>query len=325
VAELDRGAVYEKRRDVDDLMNTDPKHYMRTEVWLPVARRRAEQCGGHISYFALTTSDLYDVRLLEQEGLLEKTERGYPGLGICEFEDVQFQKIVRNVRWCGWSYKGRFEDMALHHPQFEESFSFDVINLDFTAVPFPNEEAPLEGTWGAIERIVQVQMNHRRSFDLFLTFRSDREQTDFRALQRLSDLLDSNLQAGRGLREFEQRTGTTKPSDILDQDYTEFLCLGVPKLLIAHALDVGFDLSKIRICKYARKAGAYFIVKFVFSFEVPSQRQRSFAEPPTLVSGYDAAVPLIFNTPAEDVMAILEADTELSQRVHASLAALNRD
>ena len=151
---IDRAAVDRKRRDVDVLMATATKHFMRREVWLPIAIKRQQQVGRPIRYFTLTTPDLFDVRLLERAGLIERTVRGYPGLGFCEIDDKTYSDIVRGIRWCRLAHKGSFEDMALKSVGFESEFGFDVINLDFTWVPFPEQESPLEGTWGAIRKLL---------------------------------------------------------------------------------------------------------------------------------------------------------------------------
>ena len=55
------------------------------------------------------------------------------------------------------SHKGTFENMVLRDSKLDLEFSYDVVNLDFTWVPFPDKESPLEGTWGAVKRLLEVQ------------------------------------------------------------------------------------------------------------------------------------------------------------------------
>ena len=154
---FDRGEAALKRRDVDLLMATATKHYVRQHVWLPIAFERSQQLNRPIKYFTLTTSDLYDIKVLERKNIIEKTGRGYPGVGFCESNDREFDEISRKLQRCSWSYKGDFEEMVSDHPHFEQEFVFDVVNLDFILVPFPGRESPLEGTWGAIRKLLQVQ------------------------------------------------------------------------------------------------------------------------------------------------------------------------
>jgi hypothetical protein len=217
-----------------------------------------------------------------------------------------------------------FEEMVRDHPNFQDDFCFDVINLDFTWVPFPDQESPLDGTWGAIQRVIQVQWDHRRSFDLLLTFRGAQTNTDVGALNRVADLLQTNIQAGRGVAELEARIGHRQAHRVLGEDYVEFLCMGVPKLLIGDALNLGFELTRHEVYKYPRKGKEerYDIVKFVFSFEVSPALQRQFADPPPLVANYDAAVPLIFSTQVNDVAKILETNAPLVNELEADLESL---
>ena len=196
MAIFDRIELNEKRRNVDPLMATTTKHYVRQQVWLPIAKERQAKVNRFIEYFTLTTADLFDVKILERGGTILKTERGYPGVGFCEFNDKVYDDISRSLNWCRWSHKGFFEDMVRGHPKFETDFGFDVINLDFILVPFPGEESPLEGTWGAIQRMLEVQWEHRRGFDLFLTFRGSRSGTNSSALMSLANLLCENLSRG---------------------------------------------------------------------------------------------------------------------------------
>ena len=311
--EFDRVEVAAKRREIDLLMATAPKHYVRQHVWLPIAVERRERVGRPIRYFTLTTSDLFDVRVLERNGVIERTARGYPGVGFCESNDKEYDEISRRLQRCSWSYKGYFEKMVSEHPNFETEFAFDVVNLDFILVPFPGEESPLAGTWGAIQRLLQVQWTKRTGFDLFITFRGSRGGTNEDAITLVADLLRQNLQSGRGAKEFEDRVGHLDPFKLLDDDYVTFLCMGLPKLLIGDALDLGFVISRVNVFKYPREGehGVYEIVKFTFGLEVPEPPPRVFAQPPHSVRNYDEWVPQIFSEGTVDVGEILERDPNL--------------
>ncbi len=319
----DRRAIAAKSRDVDALMATTVKHYVRRHVWVPAARQRQQRLGRPIRYFTLTTKEIYDIRLLERAGILQRTERGYPGVGFCEMDDEQHAAIQRRLGWCAWSYKGRFEEMVDNHPQFGTDFEFDVINLDFISVPFPDGDAPLSGTWGALRKLLQHQFSHSISFDLFLTFRGSRCGTDDGALREIVSLLESNLRNGRGAVQFEARTGHRDPVRLLSHDYVRFLCDGIPKLLAGEALTLGYKISRLDSFVYERAGsrGPYPILKFVLSLEVPS-RSPGFADPPAIVADYDALVPVIFGKSPVDVGALLGSDQQLSEEVASDLAAL---
>lgn len=305
-------------------MSTAPKHWVRIYAWLPIVKTRASKIGRPIRYFTLTTSELLDIKVLVREGLLEKTNRGYPGLGFCEMAERTHDEILRKLRWCGWHYKGIFEDMVDSHPSFEDEFDFDVINLDFTGVPFPSHEAPLEGTWGSIQKTIDVERKHGTSFDLFLTFRGVKDETDGNALAQVATLVDYNLKNGRGVEEFEARVGHQNVSRLLDENYPEFLCVGIPKLLINHALQSGYSLTHFEVCCYPREGGhgQYYIVKFIFSFDLPHHGGYSFAQPPALVSSYDEAVPMIFGKQTIKVDQVLEKTPELNTTLNEDMGQL---
>ena len=321
---LDRSQLSEKRRNVDPLMATATKHYVRQLVWLPIAQDRQSKVNRAIDYFTLTTPDLFDVRSLERAGVISRTARGFPGVGFCEFNDKIYDDILRKLRWCRWSHKGSFEDMALRHPNFDTHFGFDVVNLDFILVPFPGEESPLEGTWGAIQKLLDVQWNQRRSFDLFLTFRGSASGTNANALRSLADLLVQNLERGRGVDQFRERVGHLEPVKLLNQNYHKFLCMSLPKLLIGDALKLGYKVSRADVYSYPRQGSqeVYEIVKFVFGLEVPIDSTRGFAEAPPVVNDYEEAVPEIFAKSVVQVGSIVDSDAGLRQWLEEDLCTL---
>ena len=321
---FDRGDVAAKRRDVDRLMATAPKHYIRQNVWLPRAIERSEFLGRPIKYFTLTTSDLLDVRLLERNHVIEKTVRGYPGVGFCELDDKEYDNIRRRLQRCLWSYKGYFEEMVTNHPDFESKFEFDVVNLDFILVPFPGQESPLEGTWGAIQKLLRVQWSKKTGFDLFLTFRGSREGTNTEALRDVAGLLRQNLENGRGVEEFRARVGHDDPYKLLEDDYMTFLCLGLPKLLVSDALNIGFRVSRTGVYAYERQSddGPYYIVKFDFGLEIPQSSASKFAKPPNPVSDYEILVPQVFKKDVVNVSELLESNETLKEKLEADLNSL---
>ena len=316
----DRAAIGAKRRDVDVLMSTPTKHYIRQEIWLPAAIRRGSQLGRPITYFTLTTPDLLDIKVLDRAGLLERTQRGYPGIGFCEKDDKTYSDIIRRLQWCPLSYKGSFEDMALEEDDFGSRFGFDTVNLDFTWVPFAENESPLDGTWGAIRRVLEVQYEKRISFDLFLTFRGSLEGTDQNSIAKLVDLLAINLSDGRGVGEFDKRVGHLDVDRLLSEDYLTFLALGLPKLLVGDALEIGFHVSNPNVYSYQRVGSeeTYNIIKFVFGLEVPESAEREFGAVPGLIQHYDTVVPEIFSAHIVDVDDIVRSDSIL-------VSALNDD
>lgn len=324
MADVDRNALDAKRRDVERQMSTIVKHYVRMHVWLPIAVQRANRLNRPIRYFTLTTPQLFDVRVLEREGVLETTSRGFPGVGFCEYNDLEYEGILRGLRWCPLSYKGWFEEMVRAHPGFQQQFDFDVVNLDFVLTPFPGQESPLAGTWGAIQRLLQVQASHDRAFDLFVTFRGSPTDTNPSALSEVARLLNRNLEADLGTVEFEARVGHRDASRLRDENYLEFLCLGLPKLLIGDAMDAGFHVTRYDIYTYPRQGGteSYNIVKFVFTFEITGPGMRPLGDPPLSLTNYEEAVPRLFSQNVVDVSEILMTSQRLREKLERDLTAL---
>ena len=319
----DRAAVDIKRRRIDELMATATKHYVRRQVWLPIAKERKDDVQRPIRYFTLTTPDLLDVRLFEREGLIERSGRGYPGLGFCERSDKRHSDIVRQLRSCLLAYKGTFEEMALQDDILEVDFDFDVVNLDFTWVPFPEKESPLEGTWGAIRKVLEVQWSNRTSFDLFLTFSGSKQGTDDHSVHQVADLLEENLAAGRGLTQFVSRVGHSDARRLLSEDYLTFLSLGLPKMFVGDALEIGFHLTRRQVLRYARVTTnrTYHILKFVFSLEIPSKGHR-FASVPGAVEHYSNVIPQIFESEIVDIDNIVNSNLSLKTALENDLNGL---
>ena len=324
---INRAAVDAKGRDIDRLMETPVKQYMRRHVWLPVAQRRRCQLGRPINYFTLTTPALHDVNLLLDAGLVERTPRGFPNIGFCEFDERRYVLIANQLRRCRWSHRGPFEQMVLEDENFESTFNFDVINLDFIAVPFPDGESPLEGTWGAIEKLLYAQWKQAVGFDLLMTFRGSIDRTDGDALDRVARLLQQNLEGGRGIVEFESRVGHGDPILLMNEDYTTFLSLGLPKLLASKALEIGFEVGGHDVYKYQREGsdGMYHIIKFVMSLEIPQQSSASsFAALPPAVARYDAIVPQIFSKPTVDVDCVLAREPYILKEMEEEIQRLTQ-
>jgi hypothetical protein len=216
--------------------------------------------------------------------------------------------------------------MVRTYEAVDSTFEFDVVNLDFITTPFPGMESPLEGTWGSIQKLLQVQRSHNMDFDLFLTFRGSPTNTNASALDEIAELLARNFRDHRGDIEFQARFGHLNPARLLRENYLLFLCMGLPKLLIADAIQKDYMVSRYDIYTYPREGGDenYHIVKFVFSFEVPRSNAPLFAASPQLLTNYDEAVPRLFRTNVVDVGDILTASPLLNDELMQEIEVLDR-
>ena len=324
MSEIDRAAVGAERREIDVLMATTNKHYVREHVWLPATLNRKVAVGRPINYFTLTTPDLFDVKVLHRAGVIERTPRGYPGLGFCERDDKTYSDIARQIKKCKISHKGSFEEMILNNPNSLPDLAFDVINLDFTWVPFPKRQSPVQGTWHAIRKTLEIQAVNKTSFDLFLTFRGNRKGTDRQSINQIADLLKRNLSSGRGVDEFKGRIGHLDPNLLLSQNYLVFLAIGLPKLLLTDALNAGFQISRFNVYSYSRTTSGklYHMIKFVFGLEIPDPVARPLGALPEPILHYESAIPRIFTTEVVDVERTLTSDPYLRGLLQDDLDAL---
>jgi len=318
---IKRPEIAEKRDEIDRLLRAPNMHYVRKNIWIPAVMARAKRLGGIASYFTLTTADLIDVKILAQAGILEKNERGYPGVGFCEETDAEFARIIRGLSWCGKSYKGTFEQMVFDD-DFADTFEFDSVNLDFVLAPFPGVEAPLASTWEAVRHLLKVQRDHGKDFDLLVTFKCKPADSDEEALDRIADLLKSNLDQHRGEAEFQAAVGHLDPKLLLDQDYVKFLSLGIPKLIIADALELGYFASPVEIYRFAPETNDGDIVKFLFDFEIPDSSSRPVGQDPASFQDYDMAVPALFTVGIGDIDEILASSANLTEEIELDVAQL---
>ena len=265
-----------------------------------------------------------EVAVLHRAGVIERTPRGYPGLGFCERDDKTYSDIARQIRMCKISHKGSYEEMILEYPDALSGPTFDVINLDFTWVPFPKRQSPIQGTWKAIRKTLEVQATNRTSFDLFLTFRGNRKGTHGQSINQISDLLRKNLSQGRGMDEFKGRIGHLDPNRLLSQDYLTFLAIGLPKLLLTDALNVGFHISRFEVYSYSRSTSGkpYHMIKFVFGLEISDLIGRPLDALPEPIMHYETAIPRIFATDVIDVENALTSDPRLRILLQNDLDAL---
>ena len=118
--------------------------------------------------------------------------------------------------------------------------------------------------------------------------------------------------------------GHRDPFQLLEDDYVTFLCVGLPKLLVGDALSLGFHMSRADVYVYERQGddAPYHIVKFAFGLEIPSLATSSFAQPPMLVSNYDAWVAQVFEKIVVDVSGLLESNPDLQDDLQTDLDSL---
>jgi hypothetical protein len=310
---------YEKRTTLRHLWRTPEKQYVRKFGWLPVAQARNQMLARPLRYFTLPGEEALDILFFHGQGLLQKTNRGFPDIGICEVDSDILAEAMQKLKFVGRQRCGKFEDVA-KESDFLEWFNYDVVNLDFTSVPFPDGESPFEGTWGAIEKVVESQARHRQPFDLFLTFRGDISGTNQAALQELLENLRKNLDNRSRRDALQRRIGHLDINRLLQQNYPEFLLVALPKLVVGLAVNNNFACPTTTSYYYARtgdEGTTYKIIKFVFSVDLPAQGKKSLSHHPQLVETYEEGVLHSFASVPIDVDSELNTKPDLRKELVA--------
>ena len=262
---------------------TDPeKHYVRKHAWVPAAQARVERlrCEGtaeYLRYFTLCAEKAIDVHLFGvQESLVEFDDKGYPGVVFCECYPDQFEAITARLdRTTG--ILGYFEDLVLDascqaSQLFTSELPFDVYNLDFTGVCFPESEPPFSRTLDAIVTLVE-QLGHppfQKGFDIFLTFRAQKSQVNEDAIRQLRANVQDNRTQYDWFDELFAGNHGDSVGTLAQSRYHEFLLLSLPKLVGRFGERAGFRLTcPHRLC-YARPTAQdaqFYIVSFVLTFD----------------------------------------------------------
>lgn len=267
------------------------KHYVRLRGWLRTSLGRKKRKGSYIRYFSLCGQEAIDIQVLERYGVIEKTARGYPGVGFCEEDHGVYGAIIGKLKSVGKPVLGNFEDIATRS-DFANWFQYDVVNLDFSCRVFRGSQDPFLGVWGAIEAVLKAQAKQAAGFDLFLTFNASRVPGGEASVNDLETLLEENLQHDKRKQEFQRRTGAATASSLLNTNFAQFLLYAVPKLLSSIAIDNGFSVGIGDSFYYKRRPpnrSPYHIVKFIFTLEKPGKRPRRVRDLPQPVADYNRA------------------------------------
>ncbi|MCJ7804442.1 hypothetical protein MUP35_01780 [Patescibacteria group bacterium] len=254
------------------------KHVARCRLWLPEARLLKQEKKRPLRYFTLPGKYAYDIFFLEQEGIIEKDTRGFPGVRFCDYDPKSFsdaKRLLGNTI----GKKDNFEKLVLEDTrEFWEGFPYDIYNLDFCGTCFPDKQPPFSDTFQAIERIINkhVSENHF-PFIIFLTMKAFEGETNPQAKMELIQ----NIEANRAITYFSNQIASIIPDtqNFAAQNFADFIIISIPKI-ICHLADSHCDLEIKSRAKYLRsnpEIGDYFITKFVFKFS--RRRQKSLSVP----------------------------------------------
>jgi hypothetical protein len=270
-----RDAVLRRAREYDDL----PKHLVRREHWLKVAKGLHSTCKRGLRVLTLPGRYALEIGLYHKHKLLAEIELGDgskcvgavgfenspESFGILQGSSPKFQRLfaanlidVIN----GAEVGAKRELMKL--------FPFDIINLDLTV----NLVAPSEGPYGpvpaAIRECIKLQGAQQDDWALMLTFRAGLTETDMGAIDLWRNDYQKNLDDHPAVKAACFETyGKASAIELFTLDGEEALGQWAAKWIAEQAHVADWKVVETRHLCYARAIDAgrsYSIRKIVFRF-----------------------------------------------------------
>jgi hypothetical protein len=245
------------------------KHAARSLLWLPEAKRLRQEKGRFLKYFTLPGKRALDIFFFEQEGIIEKQVRGFPGVRFCENDFYSFA-AAKKCLGDTVGIKRNFEDIVLkNRPEFWDGFPYDIYNLDFCGTCFPDNQPPFSDTFEALTKI--INRHHLREhfpFLIFMTMKAFSPGT----LQEAKDQLAQNIEDNRDDNNFTEIINRIIPStdSFVRDNFVDFIILSIPKLVchIAHRERKHILVKhRAKYRRYNSHDGVFYITKFVFRFD----------------------------------------------------------
>ena len=193
--------------------------------------------------------------------LIGSPENGFQGefekIVLFEDDDETMDKTIEDEQEDQDPYtpemreKLRYKDA---HHRLQKAFPFDIINLDVCGVMFPPKRNIMAPLLESIIQILDWQTNSTfpinnlecKQFTLFLTSHiNSADRTNQKAIQQLTDLLIDNINTNPDFQEaFFNRYGHNQVQKLVSDNFSEFICLAIPKLMIKRALlDFGWEVA----------------------------------------------------------------------------------
>ena len=262
LADIDTELLKGREREYRDV----EKHWVRTNLWLKVAKQIARQKPDDhgIRYLTLPAYYRIGVSLFLQHGLLHVTQKNEDGsakqvyVAAFESDDTKFARMTKQVPYYKLFGLGKIEDALTdpkngYYQELLDLFPFDVINLDLTNTLAPQREGPYSKTMRAIEEVFQRQAPHGSKWALFLTFRNMPDQWSEHTRKQLFDNLQANLDDHALVRETFYKRYKEINVEGLSKTKTQ-LCLSqaVVKWLVDRAHHYSLKLESMSCGFYSR-------------------------------------------------------------------------
>lgn len=208
------------------------KHWVRINQWCEqtakliheIQRRGGMPC---MRYFSLPGDDLLDIRTLH--GVCERKKVPMIALGLnssLNDSDVVSEtnlslNEVHSLEWVDAEstvLPDRLEHIAsttsVAYRRMREFGPFDVINLDLCesfASAAPGQESSY---YAALDRIIDLQLGHRRPWLMFLTTRADQSAVNVETMKRLMKSVRDNIAESDDFGEYLNSRMSISPRDV---------------------------------------------------------------------------------------------------------------
>jgi hypothetical protein len=252
------------------------KHAARYLLWLPEAKKLKSEKGRFLTYFTLPGTRAFDIFFFEQEGIVERQVRGFPGVRFCENNSDAFSTAKRFLGDT-IGIKRSFEDIVLNDKkEFWDAFPYDIYNLDFCGTCFPDNQPPFSNTFESLTKIIKRHcLQVHFPFLIFLTMKAFSPETSKEAQKDLIKNIEDNRNDGNFADIINKLIPNT--NSFVKDNFVDFIILSIPKIVCHIAQREKRSISVQYRAKYARHNGRYYITKFVFRFDgcIPGLRIKS--------------------------------------------------
>lgn len=242
------------------------KHVARYLLWLPEAKRLKSEKQRYITYFTLPGKWAYDIFFFDQEDIIEKQVRGFPGVRFCENNSNYFATAKR-LLGDTIGIKRSFEDLVLkNRPEFWDGFPYDIYNLDFCGTCFPDNQPPFSDTFKSLTKIIKRHhMQGHFPFLIFMTVKAFSHEMRKEAQNELKQNIEDNRNDGNFTEIINNLIPNTE--SFVRNNFVDFIILSIPKIVCHIARRERRSISVQCRAKYERDNGNYYITKFVFRFD----------------------------------------------------------
>lgn len=319
----------ERREYFKKLYTEDPaKHWVRVHGWLYMAQRRLQTIRSETrrksdfaKYFTFPGEYAVDVLLLAENGILQETKVGFPGVAYCERRPEIVSVITKKLGRCMGVFAGSFEE-TVFRSGFQAYSPFDIINLDLTKEIFPLDGRPESNTIRAIERLLWLHKN--RGFDLYVTFKSSLSETNPNAVEEFKEMIKDNFTNNETLKNAFVKNCGVDVEELLKRDFSLFWCKSFPKWILETGLTNNTVGSLEGECIYLRKpryGKPYHIITFLFSFK---RKSHGLMSKHKMVTQTQKEILKSFTTPPVDVDEYLSKKGEEKERLRQDAMRISK-